>query len=143
MGGGEKVRTPLKNHKHIGFLYWSGSPGKLQRYQASIKSWAIVGPPVKRHLMAFRWRADDWPLSVLFGSSLPSPTKKSVVKVGPLWQHFLSHSAYIFLIFCLLPRIDRYITCSGIALTLFRLMDYSIHIDSPFCILRGFQTIFL
>ena len=41
----------------------------------------------KRHLKAFRWRADDGPLLVVFGSSLPSPTKtitnKNIVKVGP------------------------------------------------------------
>ena len=27
-------------------------------------------------MMAFRWRADDGPLLVVFGSSLPSSTKK-------------------------------------------------------------------
>ena len=35
-----------------------------------------MGMPAKRHLMAFRWRADDGSLIV-------------VVKVGPLWQNFL------------------------------------------------------
>ena len=33
--------------------------------------------------MAFRWRAFDGPLIVVLGSSLPSSTKKNVVKVGP------------------------------------------------------------
>ena len=36
--------------------------------------------------MAFRWRADDGPLIVIFGSSHPSSTKKqqkNVVKVRP------------------------------------------------------------
>ena len=34
--------------------------------------------------MAFHWRADDGPLIVVFGSSLPSSTKKNFVKVGLL-----------------------------------------------------------
>ena len=34
--------------------------------------------------MVFRWRANDDPHIVVFGSSLPSSTKKKVVKVGPL-----------------------------------------------------------
>ena len=42
-----------------------------------------IDTPVKRYLMAFRWRANDGPLIVALGSSLPSSTKKIVVKVGP------------------------------------------------------------
>ena len=34
--------------------------------------------------MVFRWRANDDPHIVVFGSSLPSSIKKKVVKVGPL-----------------------------------------------------------
>ena len=34
--------------------------------------------PEKRHLMAFRWRADDGPLKVGLGSSLPSSTLKNI-----------------------------------------------------------------
>ena len=52
--GGQGVRTPppLKNHKNIGFLSNIGpDPLKNQQsYQASIKRWAIIGPPTKRHL---------------------------------------------------------------------------------------------
>ena len=45
---------PLTNHKYlVNKQYWSGSPDRLQRYQASIQSWAIIGPPAKRH---FEWR---------------------------------------------------------------------------------------
>ena len=40
-----------------------------------------VGPSYVRQ--AFLWRADVGPLMVVFGSSLPSSTKKTVVKVGP------------------------------------------------------------
>ena len=46
-------------------------PRNSQNYQASIQRWAIIGTPAKRHLKAFRWRADDGPLLVIFGSSLP------------------------------------------------------------------------
>ena len=34
--------------------------------------------------MVFRWRANDDPHIVVFGSSLPSSIEKKVVKVGPL-----------------------------------------------------------
>ena len=45
--GGQGVRTPLKNHKKLGFLkqYWSRSHEKSQSYQASIQCLAIIGPP--------------------------------------------------------------------------------------------------
>ena len=33
--------------------------------------WAIIDTPAKRHLMAFRWRADDGPLIVVLGSLPP------------------------------------------------------------------------
>ena len=33
-------------------------------------------------MLAFRWRADNDPLAVVFGSSLPSVAKRTV-KVGP------------------------------------------------------------
>ena len=39
-------------------------------------------------LMAFRWRADDGPLLVLFGSSFPL-SKKQKKMLDPLWQNFL------------------------------------------------------
>ena len=41
--------------------------------------------------MAFRWRADDGPLKVVFGSSLPSSTKKTLKtsELDSLWQNFL------------------------------------------------------
>ena len=43
----------------------------FQNNQASIQRWAIIGTPAKRHLEAFRWRADDGTLLVIFGYSLP------------------------------------------------------------------------
>ena len=41
-------------------------------------------------LIAFRWRADDDPLIVVVGSSLPSSSEKKMLsKLDPLWQNFL------------------------------------------------------
>ena len=59
---------PPENHKNID--------------QASIQRWAIIGTPAKRHLKAFRWRADDGPLFVLFGSS-PRRKKKRCQSSDP------------------------------------------------------------
>ena len=78
---------PLKNYKSIGFSSNTGpDPLKNRSYQASIQSWSIIGTPAKRHLMAFRWRADDGPLIYLDPPSphqLKKQNKKNVVKVGP------------------------------------------------------------
>ena len=71
-----------ENHKNMEFQYWSGSPEISQSYQASIQCWANMGMPAKHHLMASRWWADDGSLIVVFGSFLPSSTKK-VVKIEP------------------------------------------------------------
>ena len=75
-GGGKGDRgsgPPLKNHKNIGFSSNTGpDPLKNRSYQASIQCWAIIGTPAKR----VRWRADDDPLIVGLGSSIPSSTKK-------------------------------------------------------------------
>ena len=68
----------LKNHKkhRISLLYWTGSPEILKNYLASIQRWVIISTPVKRHLKGFRWRADDGPLFVIFGSSLKGRKKR-------------------------------------------------------------------
>ena len=72
---------PEKSHRNIGVSSNTGlDPLKNPSYQASIQCWAIIGTPAKRHLMAFRWRADDGPLMVVLGSSLPSSTKKKQKK---------------------------------------------------------------
>ena len=86
---------PLKKHKkyRASKQYWSRFPEKSQSYQASIQCWAIIGTPAKRLLMAFPWRADDGPILVVFGSSLPHQLKKTLVKCGPPLTK-LSGSAY-------------------------------------------------
>ena len=76
-GGGGSAPFP-ENHKNIGFLSKSG-PDPLKNHKA-IKPVFNVGPSSARQQnaiqMAFRWRADGSPLIVVFGSSLPSLTKK-------------------------------------------------------------------
>ena len=78
-GGGE-VRwsgpppppPPLERSQkyRISYQDWAGSLkfSKFSNYEASVERWAIIGTPAKRH---FRWRADESPLLVIFGSSLP------------------------------------------------------------------------
>ena len=74
-GGGHRGPDPLKNHKNIGFSNNTvPDPLKNGSYQARIQCWAIIDTPAKRHLMAFRWRADDDPLILALESSLPSST---------------------------------------------------------------------
>ena len=89
--GGAGGSDPLKNHNTIGLQpYWPGSPEKSQVYKASIQCWAINGTTVKLHFNGVCWRADVGPLMVVFGSSLPSSTKKKTLsKSDPLWQNFL------------------------------------------------------
>ena len=69
---------PQKNHKNIGFLRNSG-PDLLKNHEATEPVFN-VGPSSARQRnaieMAFRWRADDSPLKVVFRSSHPSSTKK-------------------------------------------------------------------
>ena len=79
--GRQGVQAPLKNHKNIEFLSnWFGSPEKSQSYQASIQCWAIISMPAKRHLNGISMAGQDGLLIVVFGSSLPSSTKKTTTK---------------------------------------------------------------
>ena len=89
-GGGQGFRTTtLKNHKAIGFLSNTG-PDPMKNHKTT-KPVFNVGSQWARQQNAisipFRWRANDRPLLVVFGSSLPSSTKKSnkknVVRIGP------------------------------------------------------------
>ena len=87
-----QVRTPPPPEKSQNIWFSSNicpDPLKNRSCEASIQCWAFIGMPAKRHLMTFRWRADDGPLKVGLGSSLPSSTlKTNVVKVGsPLTKH--------------------------------------------------------
>ena len=66
---GQRIRTPPpENHKSIGFFSTTG-PDPLKNHMTS-KPASTLG-----HL-PFRLRADDGPLKMLLGSSIPSSTKK-------------------------------------------------------------------
>ena len=80
MGQWSRPPPPLKNHNTIGFLSNTG-PDPQKNHKVTKPAFNI-GPSYVRQ--AFRWRAVIGPLMVVFGSSLPSLTKKKpVVKVGP------------------------------------------------------------
>ena len=69
--GGDRGLDPLKNHKNIGFLSKTG-PDPLKNHKAT-KPAFNVGPSSACQgnaiLMAFRWRADDGPILVVFEST--------------------------------------------------------------------------
>ena len=95
-GGGQGSGPPLKNHKNIGFSRntpWSRPPKniKLPNQLSMLGHYRHAREtPFK---LRFRWRAEDCPLMVVFGSFLPSSTKKkppkTPSKLDPLWQNFL------------------------------------------------------
>ena len=75
--GGQGVRTPLKNHKNIGFpsKYWSGSPKNHKATKPAFNG----GPSTRQQnaiSKAFRWWADGGPFLVAFWSSLTTPSDK-------------------------------------------------------------------
>ena len=84
---------PPEKSTKIGFLsILVRFPLKSQSYQVSIPCWAVT---LYRSLMlgyqsaiwmVFRWQANDGQLIVVFGSSLPSSTKKNVVKDLPIFM---------------------------------------------------------
>ena len=102
-GGGQGVRIHLKNHKNIVFFSNTG-PDILKNHKTT-KPAFNVGPTSARQRnaikMAFRWRANDDPLLVLFGSSLPSSKKcQSLTPSGKLvWIRALSVYHYFHIIF--------------------------------------------
>ena len=61
--GGQGVRTPLKNHKTIGFLSNTGLD-PLKNHKAT--KCATIETSMKRHLMEFHGPADDGLLLVVF-----------------------------------------------------------------------------
>ena len=69
--GGQGFRTPLKNHKNIGFFINTGLD-PLKNHEAT-KPAFNVGPDHRY--------ANDGPLIVVFVPSLPSSTKKNQTKI--------------------------------------------------------------
>ena len=69
--GGQGVRTPLKNHKIIGFpSNIDRDPLKSQSYQASVQWWTIIDTPAKRHFNGVSLMGRWWPILVAFRSPL-------------------------------------------------------------------------
>ena len=77
-GGPDPPPPPPKNHKNIEFLSNTGPDpqefSKLPSQHSTLGHHRHVSetPLIK----AFRWRADDGPLLVIFGSSLPYKRRK-------------------------------------------------------------------
>ena len=85
MGSGPPPPSPEKS-QIIGFLGITGSDP--QKNHKATKPAFNVGPSEARQRnairMAFLLRADDGQLKVVFGSSLPLSTKKTLSKLDPL-----------------------------------------------------------
>ena len=69
MRGPPPPKKKSQNYR-VSKQYWSGTPENKQSFHARIQCRAIIVPPAKR------WRGDDDPLLMVFGSSLTSLTKK-------------------------------------------------------------------
>ena len=66
--GGSDPPPPERSQKYrISKQEWTGSPEILKILKATTPAFNVV-PSSARH---FRWRADDGPLLVIFGSYLP------------------------------------------------------------------------
>ena len=68
---------PPKNHKNIGFLSNSG-PDPLKNHKATEPAFNFGLSSARQRnaiQMVFRWRADDGPLIVIFGSPTPHQKK--------------------------------------------------------------------
>ena len=81
--GDRGSRPLLKNHKNIDFLSNSGT-NPLKNHKFTKPTFNVVPSSTRQRnaiLMAFRWRANDGPLIMVFGSSHPSSTKKRKNKI--------------------------------------------------------------
>ena len=99
-GFGPFPPPPLKNHKDKGILSNTG-PAPLKNHKAAKPAFNI-GPSFARQQntikMVFRWRADDGPLLVPFGSSFPLSKKSGtpLAKLsGSLHVRVLHYRAYL------------------------------------------------
>ena len=84
-GGGVQIPLPLKITELQGYfaiLVWI--PWKFTKLQSQHLLYGHISPLEKRYLMVFNWQANDGPLLVVFGSTLPSSAKKKLGK-----SHFM------------------------------------------------------
>ena len=116
-GGGQGVQPPpppLENSQkyRVSLQYWSEFPEKSQSYQASIQCWAIIGP------------RQDGPFIAIFGSSIPSSTKKinkkTLSNLDLLWQNFLDPRMNLYN-----ERISRSRECISLHVTMFQWICYN------------------
>ena len=89
-GGGRDLDPPPLPEKSqickVSQKYWSRSHEKSQSYQASIPCWADCWAIIillGKHHLVFRWRANDGPLIMVFGSS--DQLKNNNNKTGQSW----------------------------------------------------------
>ena len=78
-GGARGPDTPYKPQK-LGFLSNAG-PDPVKSHKATKPEFNVGSSSTRQRnaiSMVFRWRVDDSPLIVVFGSSLPSSTKNVV-----------------------------------------------------------------
>ena len=118
--GGQGVRTPLKNHKNIGFHSNTG-PDPLKKHQAykpAFNVWPLSAP--QRNTI---WRADVGSHIVVFGSSLLSSNKKkkekkTLSKLNLLWQTFLyprMFFLFVCLFCCFTSQVNSYGHCGTVS----------------------------
>ena len=84
-GGTGGPDPPEKSQKYrVSYQYRSGSPENHKAAKSAYNGGPLSARQRYAIEMAFRWRADDGPLMLVFGSSLPLSTKKNVKKLDPL-----------------------------------------------------------
>ena len=83
-GGGA---DPLKNHKLLKIWGFLAILARIPCYKATKPAFNVGPSSIQQRTaitMAFRWRADDGPFIVIFGSSIPSSTKFLFIEFGPI-----------------------------------------------------------
>ena len=76
--------SPEQSQKYRVFFCNTGPDPLKNRKLPSQNSMFGHHRPVSETPLAFRWRADYGPFIAIFGSSIPSPTKKTLSNLDPL-----------------------------------------------------------
>ena len=89
-GEGIVGRDPPESYKFIGFLSNTCLDLlNITKLPSQHSIWVIIGPPAGRHFNGVLLGANDGPLIVVFGSSLPLLTKKTCQSWTPSDKIFL------------------------------------------------------
>ena len=95
-GTGGLDPPPPENHENIGFLCNTGLD--LLKNNKATKTAFNVGPLLARQRdaisMAFRWQADEDPFIAVYGSSVPSSTRKQMLSNMDSHRQNFSGSAH-------------------------------------------------